>query len=339
MSNPAIGTGEYGDGNASDEQSWAASELYLTTGADSFATKANLATQIPAPATGWGRPSWGNVATLGWMSLQANKSLLKGSLAGLGPKLDSGLTKYAAKARDERKANGYHLPQGDLNWGGTSEYANSGILLWKAWMTTGDTSYRNASLEALDYLLGRNATGYCLVTGFGGKPVMNPHHRISFADGVVPPVPGFLSGGPNSTAGGTGGDGCKGYPNEAAKRFLDQQPCYESNEIAINWNSPLAYLVGVWSARLDGNSSSGVHQVALRRASRIQWTNHAPIISANQNGQKLIRLDLVTPDGRLLERAVGPSLSLSVRTSHSGFVLAKAWAADGSTETSSFLLP
>ena len=49
-------------------------------------------------------------------------------------------------------------------------------------------------LTNMDYLLGRNATGYCFVTGTGFKSPMRPHHRPSIADGIEDPVPGLLVG-------------------------------------------------------------------------------------------------------------------------------------------------
>ncbi len=52
-------------------------------------------------------------------------------------------------------------------------------------------------IRSMDYIFGKNATGYSFLTGFGSKQVMFPHHRPSGADGVVDPVPGFIIGGPN----------------------------------------------------------------------------------------------------------------------------------------------
>ena len=71
-------------------------------------------------------------------------------------------------------------------------------------------TYLDHALTNLDYLLGRNATGYSFVTGFGDKTPLHPHHRPSEADGVTAPVPGLLSGGPNGRA--PQQDKCAGYP-------------------------------------------------------------------------------------------------------------------------------
>jgi endoglucanase len=104
---------------------------------------------------------------------------------------------------------------------------------------SGTTKYRRYALENADYLLGRNATGYCYVTGFGDKSPMHPHHRISDADKVDAPFPGMLVGGPNP--GQQDKKDIKNpypsnYPDES---YLDETESYASNEIAINWNASL----------------------------------------------------------------------------------------------------
>lgn len=60
------------------------------------------------------------------------------------------------------------------------------------------------------------------------------------AEGVA--VPGLLSGGPNGRA--PQQDKCPGYTATSAdETFIDSVCSYASNEIAINWNAPLVYLV------------------------------------------------------------------------------------------------
>jgi endoglucanase len=93
--------------------------------------------------------------------------------------------------------------------------------------------------------LGRNATGYSFVTGFGDKTPMFPHHRQSEADGIADPIPGLISGGPNPGQ----QDGCKTYPSKIPdESYTDAMCSYASNEIAINWNAPAAYLAGAIEA-------------------------------------------------------------------------------------------
>ena len=100
----------------------------------------------------------------------------------------------------------------------------------------------------MDYLLGRNATGYCYVTGFGSKSPMHPHHRLSASDDIVEPLPGFLVGGPNPGQ----QDGAELYTSsEPDESYADNEASYASNEIAINWGAGLVAL----SSALDALES------------------------------------------------------------------------------------
>lgn len=239
--NPDINTGEYGDSNFTDEFQWAAAELFITTKSDSF-----LAAYDPLAASA-GVPWWGGVNTLGLYSLAFHR-------AEIGNAIDttavvSALTGMAGWLKEEVAASAYHVVMGRLDgdfvWGSNGVAANQGMALIQAYNLTGDAEFLDAAIQNLDYLLGRNATGFCFVTGFGSKQPMHPHHRPSEADGVVEPVPGLLVGGPNPAK----EDGCSGYPStERAKSYLDDVCSYASNEIAINWNAPLVYLTGAIEA-------------------------------------------------------------------------------------------
>ncbi|MBD0351207.1 MAG: glycoside hydrolase family 9 protein, partial [Flavisolibacter sp.] len=125
--------------------------------------------------------------------------------------------------------------------------ANQGILLINAYLFSGNKKYLNYALTNLDYILGRNATGYCFVTGIGDKSPMHPHHRPSVADGIPEPVPGLVAGGPNPGR----QDKCT-YPyTEPETAYTDDDCSYASNEIAINWNAPMMYLANAIEALQD----------------------------------------------------------------------------------------
>ncbi len=108
---------------------------------------------------------------------------------------------------------------------------------------TGDNKYQPSVQADVNWLLGTNPTGYCFVTGFGTLSPMNIHHRPSGADGVPEPVPGFLVGGPNTVV----LTDCPPTANRStfpAKSYTDSECSYSTNEIAINWNAPLVFLLG-----------------------------------------------------------------------------------------------
>ncbi len=239
--NPDIVTGEYGDSNFGDEFQWAAAELFITTKADSFIVARN-------PLAGsFNVPWWGGVNTLGLYSLAFHRAELGNAIDTT--RVISLLLSLTRGLRDNVARSAYHLvmgiSDGDFVWGSNAVAANQSMALLQAYYLTRDASFLEAAQQNLDYLLGRNAVGFCFVTGLGSKPTMRPHHRQSHADGVLDPVPGLLAGGPSPGR----QDGCTGYIGvEHARSYLDDWCSYASNEIAINWNAPLAYVAGAIEA-------------------------------------------------------------------------------------------
>jgi endoglucanase len=242
---PDITTGAYGDKNFSDEKLWAAAELYATTRDTKYLQ--NIPVNPTAKAS---LPSWNQVQLLGYYSLIRNEK----NVPTPAPMLSTMKDQVVALANDLAKnvaQRSYMTVMGgsprDFIWGSSSVAANQGIVLINAYKITGDKKYIDNALTNVDYLLGRNATGYSFVTGHGDKTPMHIHHRPSEADGIAEPVPGLLSGGPNPGK----QDGCvyaSSIPNEA---FTDDVCSYASNEIAINWNAPLVYLLGSMEALQD----------------------------------------------------------------------------------------
>ncbi|QMW02197.1 glycoside hydrolase family 9 protein [Spirosoma foliorum] len=237
---PDVVTGGYEDRDASDEWIWAAMELYLTTKDDTYYTAVNLFPDEKTPL-----PSWPQVRTLAYYSF----ARLAKNLTPIGqkdlPQLTNRLIQFANQLREGVDKQAFQTVMGksasDYIWGSSAVAANQGIALIQAYRLTNDRTYLDAALSNLDYLLGRNATGYSFVTGFGSKTPQHPHHRPSVADGIEAPVPGLLSGGTNANAARQ--DKCTGYTTTVADEvYLDDACSYASNEIAINWNAPLVYL-------------------------------------------------------------------------------------------------
>lgn len=240
---PAVSTGGYGDRSFEDEWFWAAAELMATTGDTIYGGTITK---------GWNRlfmiPSWNNVRMLGYYTLlragkiwteqhAAEAGILRGKLIQLADWLITPVKESAFYTVMGRQ-------KADFVWGSSSVAANQGILLINAYLLTKDKKYMDHALTNLDYLLGRNATGYSFVTGIGTFSVMHPHHRPSVADGIAAPVPGLLSGGPNPGR----QDRCKYEFTEPETAFTDDDCSYASNEIAINWNAPAVYLAAALEA-------------------------------------------------------------------------------------------
>jgi endoglucanase len=233
-------TGEYGDAQLADEFAWAAAELFIATGQDNYAQA--FMRHDAALST----PAWGDVAALGWMSLAHHREHLKPGIdrALIERRIDALASQLAKNADD-----GYRVPLAskDIVWGSNAVILNQGMMLLQAYRINGTPAYLQAAQSSLDYVLGRNATGYTFVTGFGARQVMHPHHRPSMADGVAAPVPGWLAGGPNP--GQQDARDCPPYPSKLpALSYLDHACSYAANEVAINWNAPLVYVTAALSA-------------------------------------------------------------------------------------------
>jgi hypothetical protein len=123
----------------------------------------------------------------------------------------------------------------------TARPPTTAVLLALAHAMQPSAAYLDAAADNLHYLLGRNSFGLSWVTQVGDRPFRNPHHRPSGADTNADPWPGLLSGGPNRYGGDPVIDAMPVMP--PARRYRDDQASYASNEIAINWNAPLVFLV------------------------------------------------------------------------------------------------
>ena len=244
LRDPAVTTGTYGDGRAGDEFFWAATALYRLTGRQQYLEDA--LSHRPERFT---LPSWNNVASLGvfeWLAMSGKH--LKVEDAEFIQALKTMLFDYCEAAISDVGASSFQSPYGnsprDFGWGCLGEKCcgQAFTFLYADCLTASD-HYRRYALQNADYLLGRNATGYCYVTGFGDRSPQHPHHRPSASDNVDAPFPGMLVGGPNP------GQQDKRelpvpYPSNCPdESYLDHVESYASNEIAINWNASLVAFI------------------------------------------------------------------------------------------------
>jgi endoglucanase len=240
---PDVSTGGYGDKNFSDEFLWAAAELLTTSGDGKYGLDINWFPDNEMPV-----PTWNQVRLLGYYSLMRHETKLPSGLQDTVSEIKKRMQQKADVMIHDAGMHIYRIVMGcspkDFVWGSNSVAANQSILLINTYRFTGDKKYMDKALSNLDYLLGRNATGYSFVTGHGDKTPMHIHHRPSEADGIVEPVPGLLAGGPNPGR----QDKCQ-YPSSVPdEAYVDDVCSYASNEVAINWNAPLVYLTGAMEA-------------------------------------------------------------------------------------------
>jgi endoglucanase len=262
LNNPAIyapftdgmGGGAYADGDVTDEFYWAAAELFITTGnknlyQDYLANSKHhkhLRTALPGSIDRGACTSmtWNTVEALGSISLAVvSNSLPEAEIAAIRKSIIEAADAYLGLANKQ----GFAVPFSHLSgypWGSNSFVLNNGIILALACEFTQNSAYLHGAADALHYVLGRNAMDQSYVSGYGSNPLQNPHHRFwarqKNAD-FPPPYPGALSGGPNSGLQDPVAAGrLKGCAPQ--KCFVDDIESYSTNEVAINWNAPLAWL-------------------------------------------------------------------------------------------------
>lgn len=242
---PDVQTGTYGDNRVNDEFFWAEVELFLTTKDMNYVQDF----MYNYDQYKFSNPSWGNVMGLSFFSAVA---ACKQADMPYAYELKNLLTQQICEVADGYIAtlpnSCFDSPCGnsprDFGWGCNGEQVcGKGIILLYAYDLTGNSKYLDAAKKVADFLLGRNATGYCFVTGFGTFSPMHPHHRLSESDGIEAPLPGFLVGGPNP--GQQDRAEVPNYPsNQPDESYYDSMPSYASNEIAINWNATLVAFIG-----------------------------------------------------------------------------------------------
>jgi endoglucanase len=240
------GSGSYDDGELSDEFYWAAAELFATTGDAAFAAVVRGSRHF---AMVEGEPGWAATAPLGTLTLALQPN---GLSAAEIDRLRNALVAAAAGFVAEREKVGMRIPQASQTyvWGSNGNLLNRAILLAAAHELTGGARFRDAAVDVMDYLLGRNPQRISYVSGYGTRAMKAPHHRFwaaSLDPAYPPPPPGALSGGPNNSlmvddVAGTMRGNCA--PQAC---WADDARAYSLNEVAINWNAPLVW-VSAWLA-------------------------------------------------------------------------------------------
>ncbi len=233
-------TGEYAFSQGARE--WAEIEMYITTKGEK-----GILGELKYE---YRYPEWSRIESLPLVSLAANLEKLtaseKVSVMNAFRKLGDAYYNYYTSSK-------YRMIHGmggdDYIWGSNGNAANQSYIALVAYRLTNDFRYLEAALGNLDYLLGKNALEYSFVTGFGHKYPQNPHHRISEADGIEEPIPGMLVGGPWESDGIAG---CGPIPRVDGLRYADLTCNYFSNEVAINWNAPFAFVTGAINAFFHG---------------------------------------------------------------------------------------
>lgn len=236
-------TGQYDDNDFNDEFFWASAELYTTTGETIYLDAA--LEKMPKLQMNIGE-SWRTY--LGNMGMYSMLHHAKKLPEEVTDHISRQLIDLADHTVEKMNLNAYSTAIDVFEWGSNSDILNALSSVAHAYYLTADRKYLDAVVTGIDYIFGRNATGYSFVTGYGDKQPMHIHHRQSSADGIAEPVPGFVVGGPNAQQQDKGDVNYQS--SQPAKSYQDVEASYASNEVAINWNSPLVFLLVFINANL-----------------------------------------------------------------------------------------
>lgn len=216
-------TGGYQTRDA-DDRLWAAAEMWETTGEACYL--ADLESQISSlriiVEENW---DWGNVSNLGvYTYILSKREGRNADLVNVVKKevIDGAntLVKKAQKDIYGRALETYY-------WGCNGMVARQAINLEVANRIAPNEEYTATSLGLIGHIFGNNFYGRSYVTGLGINPPMHPHDR-RISDGTEAPWPGYLVGGGRS-----------------ATDWVDDQNDYSRNEICINWQASLVYLLAL----------------------------------------------------------------------------------------------
>jgi endoglucanase len=203
---------------------------------------------VPIASADEGLPSpmsWGQTEALGTITLAVVPNKLpRQEISAARKNIEAAADAYV----DLIKGQGYRVPfkpgSKGFPWGSNSFVLNNMMVMALAYDFTKDAKYLEGVNEGMNYLLGRNPLDQSFVTGYGERPLEHPHHRFwaHQVNAAFPgPPPGAISGGPNSGlqdpyVQAAGLVGCA-----PEKCWVDNIEAWSANEIAINWNSPLAW--------------------------------------------------------------------------------------------------
>ncbi|QXO18323.1 MULTISPECIES: glycoside hydrolase family 9 protein [Vibrio] len=251
------GSGPYDDTQLADEFYWAAAELFVTTGKEEYKQFIQASPYYLSTPKGdidsTGDLYWQGVSSAGTLTL----AIVPNSLPAQDiEKARANIIQTADKYYQSIATQGYRIPYNtkEYPWGSNSNLMNRSIFLGLAYDFTKDPKYINAIIDAMDYILGRNPLDQSYVSGYGSRPLLNPHHRFwaHAADPQSPMVaPGVMSGGPNSIS-------FSDPVASAMKGKCTGQTCWKDdigawtlNEITINWNAPFFWAVSFLDDSVD----------------------------------------------------------------------------------------
>jgi hypothetical protein len=138
--------------------------------------------------------------------------------------------------------NPYRIPvkyTTDISWGSSGLIACNAYTLLKVYEWTGNTAYRDAALDALEWIAGRNPINRIFITGYGDYLHGTDMMSFYWFD-QVNPVPGYLCGNVNTQ------DFLYLYNKYPYKYYMNVQNA-STLEPCLPWQAEWCYLLGYFA--------------------------------------------------------------------------------------------
>ncbi len=228
---PDRGTGGYFYADDASQRLWAAAELFRTTGQPRYRTAVEAALRATTPSIG--PLTWADTRTMALLTYLFTPDA--------DPTLQSAIRQALRTWADEMVAwvssptNPYRVSLSVYSWASNKAALDNAVLLLVASAVTPQRSYREAALDQLHYVLGRNPLAKSYVIGYGHNSVRHPHNRIMVLHDRL--VPGVIVGGPNKDA----QDG-RAPAGLGPRSYIDATEAYSVNENSIEYNAPLVFV-------------------------------------------------------------------------------------------------
>ncbi len=213
-----------------DDRLWAAAELFITTKDPKY----EQYFRQKLPNFEYSLFEWKDPSALGIVNYFNAIKTPKSS--PIKAQIKNKILQRAEILLKQVKNSGYHLANHRFIWGSNKMTATEGMTLILAYQLTNNSEYRQAAIDQIDYLLGRNPFNQTFVTGIGTHPVENVNHIFVRARKIS--LPGLLVGGPNSNA-----QDDLAPKNLGIRSYLDNEKSYATNEYAIDYNAELIGLM------------------------------------------------------------------------------------------------
>ncbi len=138
--------------------------------------------------------------------------------------------------------NPYRIPvsaTGDIGWGSSGLIACNAYTLLRVYEWTGDIKYKNAALDALEWIAGRNPVNRIFITGYGDY-IHGTDIYSFYSYDLENIVPGYLCGNVNTL------DFLGTYIKYPYKYYLNIQNA-STLEPCLPWQAELCYLLGYFA--------------------------------------------------------------------------------------------